>query len=53
VASVPTGTKLGKYEVVRPLASGGMAELLLARTSPTESPLVLKWIRPEQAIDGT
>ncbi len=30
-----------------------MAELLLARTSPTERPLVLKWIRPEQAIDGT
>jgi len=30
-----------------------MAELLLARTAPTERPLVLKWIRPEQAIDGT
>jgi serine/threonine protein kinase len=38
---------------VKPLASGGMAELLLARTSPMERPLVLKWIRPEQAIDGT
>ena len=30
-----------------------MAELLLARTAPTARPLVLKWIRPEQAIDGT
>jgi serine/threonine protein kinase len=26
---------------------------LLARATPTDRPLVLKWIRPEQAIDGT
>lgn len=51
MASVP-GTKLGKYEVVKLLASGGMTELLLARTAPTERPVVLKWVRPEHAIDG-
>ncbi len=29
-----------------------MAELLLARTAPTEHPVVLKWVRPEHAIDS-
>ena len=31
-ALLPAGTKLGKYELIRQIAIGGMAELYLART---------------------
>ncbi|MDQ3299856.1 MAG: serine/threonine protein kinase, partial [Myxococcota bacterium] len=37
---------------MKALGTGGMAELLLARTAPTERPVVLKWVRPEHAIDS-
>jgi tRNA A-37 threonylcarbamoyl transferase component Bud32 len=45
---------LGKYVVLRPLARGGMAELLLARTDGPhgfEKLVALKRIRPELADD--
>ena len=53
LAAVPTGTKgagwLGKYQLIRRLAAGGMAELFLARTSAIhgfEKSVVLKRILP-------
>jgi tRNA A-37 threonylcarbamoyl transferase component Bud32 len=45
---------LGRYELVRPLARGGMAELFLARrrgAAGVEKSLVIKRIRPERAAD--
>ncbi|MBA3541969.1 MAG: serine/threonine protein kinase, partial [Deltaproteobacteria bacterium] len=47
--------KVGRYEVVKHLASGGMADLLLARTSGIEGfqrHVVIKKIRAEQAKDA-
>ena len=44
--------KVGRYEIVKHLASGGMAELLLARTRGLdrfERHVVIKQIRKEQA----
>ena len=52
---VPAGTRLGRYEVVRHLADGGMAELLLARTTGVEGferHVVIKRIHSDQAHDG-
>jgi serine/threonine protein kinase len=48
--------RLGRYEVIRHLASGGMADVMLARVSGTgiegfERHVVLKRIRPEHAKD--
>ena len=45
---------MGRYTILRPLAKGGMAELLLARTEGVggfERHVVIKQIRPEQAKD--
>ncbi len=40
-----------KYEVLRPLATGGMAEIFLARTRDTQRLLVLKKLHPRLAIE--
>jgi len=48
--------KLGKYELLRPLASGGMAELYLARQSGLggfQKTVVVKWLHPQFATDDT
>src|SRR5258706_16343926 len=45
---------LGRYEIVKHLANGGMAEVLIARTSGIEGferHVVVKRIRAEQARD--
>ncbi|HTR54395.1 MAG TPA: serine/threonine-protein kinase [Kofleriaceae bacterium] len=50
------GTHLGKYEVLRKLATGGMAEIYLARARGTagfEKLVVLKRILPSVAADPT
>ncbi|MBA3542743.1 MAG: serine/threonine protein kinase, partial [Deltaproteobacteria bacterium] len=50
------GTVLGKYEILRKLATGGMAEIYLARASGTagfEKAVVLKRILPTIAQDPT
>ena len=47
-------TRLGRYEIVRPLARGGMAEVVLARTSAAEGfekLVCVKRILPELAHD--
>ncbi len=48
------GVKLGRYEVIRPLASGGMADLLLARARGLEGferHVVIKRIRADAEND--
>ncbi|HEY5944248.1 MAG TPA: protein kinase, partial [Kofleriaceae bacterium] len=51
-----SGAKLGRYQIVKHLASGGMAEVLLARATGIEGftrHVVIKRIRPGQAKDQT
>ncbi len=51
-----TAERLGKYELVRHLASGGMARVFLARMTGVggfERHLVLKTVRPERSEDST
>jgi serine/threonine protein kinase len=53
---IPKGTVLGKYEVLRKLATGGMAEIYVARVRGTagfEKLVVLKRILPNVAQDPT
>src|SRR5690606_41366860 len=49
-----TPTRLGRYEVIRHLATGGMAEVLLARGHDEAGVMrhvVIKHIRPDQRRD--
>ncbi len=49
-------THLGKYEIMTPLAAGGMARIYIARTTGIgsfERHVVLKMITPERANDHT
>ncbi|NVB77330.1 MAG: serine/threonine protein kinase, partial [Kofleriaceae bacterium] len=51
---LPRGARVGKYEILRKLATGGMAEIYLARSTGTagfEKIVVLKRILPSQAED--
>ncbi|MDQ3338488.1 MAG: protein kinase [Myxococcota bacterium] len=53
---IPKGTVLGKYEVLRKIATGGMAEIYVARVRGTagfEKLVVLKRILPNVAQDPT
>lgn len=53
--TLPGGTRLGAYEIVRHIASGGMAEIYLARIAGTTKPgkyVVLKRILPELSHRG-
>ena len=54
VAHALAGTQLGRYQVIKYLASGGMAQVLLARSSGIEGferHVVIKRIHPERALD--
>ena len=56
VYDLPRGTVLGKYEILRKLAVGGMAEIYLARqrgTAGFEKVVVIKRILPNVAEDPT
>lgn len=49
-----TGSRLGRYEIVRKIGSGGMADIFLARSpglSGFEKPVVLKVLRDPLALD--
>ncbi len=51
---LPRGSRVGKYEILRKLATGGMAEIYVARSTGTagfEKIVVLKRILPSQADD--
>ena len=53
---LPSGAVVGKYEIIRKIATGGMAELYLARARGTagfEKLVVLKRILPHVAEDPT
>jgi serine/threonine protein kinase len=53
-AAALTATRLGRYDVIKHLADGGMAEVLLGRTTGIEGferHVVIKRIRAEQAHD--
>jgi serine/threonine protein kinase len=53
-ALVGVGTRLGRYEILAPLARGGMAEVWVARQNGElgfEREVALKTIRPEHAKD--
>jgi len=54
VIAANKATTLGRYEVIRHLAQGGMAEVFLARATGIEGferQVVIKRIRAEQARD--
>jgi serine/threonine protein kinase len=54
IRAVTQTTSLGRYQVIRPLAEGGMADVLLARTRGIEGferHVVIKRIHAEQARD--
>jgi serine/threonine protein kinase len=56
VAGLPAGTKLGRYEVIKHLARGGMADLSVARATGIENferHVVIKHLRPEQSRDAS
>ncbi len=53
---LPAGTKLGRYEVIKHLAHGGMADLSVARATGIENferHVVIKHLRPEQSGDAS
>lgn len=53
---VPVGAKLGRYEIVKHLARGGMADLSVACASGMEGfarHVVIKHLRPEESEDET
>jgi len=54
VRPLAAGSRLGRFQVVRRLAVGGMAELYLARvdgSKPTDLPLAIKRVHPHLAQD--
>ncbi len=56
IAEMPSGTTLGKYDILRMIATGGMAEIYLARQrgqAGFEKLVVLKRILPQVAADPT
>lgn len=54
VRPLAAGSRLGRFQIVRRLAVGGMAELYLARvdgSKPTDLPLAIKRVHPHLAQD--
>ncbi len=54
LASVPSDTQFGKYELIERIAAGGMAEIFRARFSPAPGvvkPVVIKKILPHYAAN--
>ena len=56
VAHALAGRNLGRYQVIKHLATGGMAQVLLARSTGIEGferHVVIKRIHPERARTST
>ena len=52
MASLPAGTRLGRYEVRALLGAGGMAEVYLADDTDLGRRVALKLLPPDTAGDG-
>jgi serine/threonine protein kinase len=44
--TLPTGSRLGPYEVMSPIGAGGMSEVYRARDSRLERLVAIKVLRP-------
>ena len=49
--ALPTGTRLGPYEVLSPLGAGGMGEVYRARDSRLERGVAIKILPPQLSDD--
>ncbi len=52
VRPLPAGSRLGRYQIMRRLAVGGMAELYLARADDSPQAVAIKRVHPHLAQDG-
>src|SRR6266513_3769181 len=50
--TMPSGTKLGPYEIVAPIGSGGMGEVYRARDARLDRDVALKVLTPAAALDA-
>ena len=51
--SLPTGTRLGPYEIVAPIGAGGMGEVYRARDTRLQRQVAIKVVPPAIAADPT
>ncbi len=51
--SLPSGTRLGPYEIVTPIGSGGMGEVFQARHRRLDHMVALKRLHPHLATDAS
>jgi non-specific serine/threonine protein kinase len=48
---IPSGTRLGPYEILSPLGAGGMGEVYRAKDTRVDRPVALK-VLPEEFLEG-
>jgi serine/threonine protein kinase len=49
--SITAGTRLGPYEIVRPLGKGGMGEVYLGRDTRLERTVAIKVLPPATRVN--
>ena len=52
MAALPSGTRLGPYEIVAPLGAGGMGEVYRARDTRLDRPVAIKLLNAELSGDA-